>query len=114
MLIPLDDRATDLGAEVGVFGGSGFYDFLSEATDVEITTPYGPAAAPIAVGTLGGRRSHSLLAMAAITITSLTAFRSRRTSGHWRRSVSDRLWRRVLSDHCSPTYTPGRSSFLTK
>ena len=56
MLIPLDDRATDLGAEVGVFGGSGFYDFLSEATDVEIATPYGPAAAPIAVGTLGGRR----------------------------------------------------------
>jgi|TARA_R110002110_G_scaffold110829_1_gene276200 5'-methylthioadenosine phosphorylase len=56
MLIPLDDRATDLGAEVGVFGGSGFYDFLTDATDVEINTPYGPTAAPIAVGTLGGRR----------------------------------------------------------
>jgi 5'-methylthioadenosine phosphorylase len=56
MLIPLDGRATDLGAEVGVFGGSGFYDFLTDAIDVEITTPYGPTAAPIAVGTLGGRR----------------------------------------------------------
>ena len=56
MLIPLDERATDLGAEVGVFGGSGFYDFLTDATDVEINTPYGPTAAPIAVGTLGGRR----------------------------------------------------------
>ena len=56
MLIPLDDRATDLGAEVGVFGGSGFYDLLADATDVEIFTPYGPTAAPIAVGNLGGRR----------------------------------------------------------
>ena len=56
MLIPLDDRASDLGAEIGVFGGSGFYDFLSDATDVDVATPYGPSAAPVAVGTLGGRR----------------------------------------------------------
>ena len=56
MLISLDDRASELGAEVGVFGGSGFYEFLADATDVEITTPYGPPAAPIAIGTLGGRR----------------------------------------------------------
>jgi 5'-methylthioadenosine phosphorylase len=56
MLIPLDARATELGAEIGIFGGSGFYEFLDDATDVEIATPYGPPAAPIAVGTLGGRR----------------------------------------------------------
>ena len=56
MLISLDDRSSELGAEVGVFGGSGFYEFLDGATDVEITTPYGPPAAPIAIGTLGGRR----------------------------------------------------------
>ena len=56
MLISLDDRASELGVEVGVFGGSGFYEFLDDATDVEITTPYGPPAAPIAIGTLGGRR----------------------------------------------------------
>lgn len=56
MLISLDDRASELGAEIGVFGGSGFYEFLEDATDVEITTPYGAPAAPIAVGTLGGRR----------------------------------------------------------
>jgi 5'-methylthioadenosine phosphorylase len=56
MLISLDDRASELGAEIGVFGGSGFYEFLDDATNVEITTPYGPPAAPIAVGTLGGRR----------------------------------------------------------
>jgi 5'-methylthioadenosine phosphorylase len=56
MLIPLDDRASDLGAEIGVFGGSGFYELLDDATDIEIATPYGPAAAPIAVGALAGRR----------------------------------------------------------
>lgn len=56
MLIPLADEASELGAEIGVFGGSGFYDFLDDATDVELTTPYGPPAAPIAVGTLAGRR----------------------------------------------------------
>jgi len=56
VLIPLDDRASDLGAEIGIFGGSGFYELLDDATDIEIETPYGPAAAPIAVGTLAGRR----------------------------------------------------------
>jgi 5'-methylthioadenosine phosphorylase len=56
MLIPLDDTATELGAEVGVFGGSGFYEFLDDVVDVRPHTPYGPPAAPIRVGTLAGRR----------------------------------------------------------
>ena len=55
MLIPVDDRAGELRAEVGVFGGSGFYDFLDDAVDVEVATPYGPPASPVRVGTLGGR-----------------------------------------------------------
>lgn len=56
MLIPLDDRAADLGAEVGVFGGSGFYEFLDDAVDIDIDTPYGPAASRVRVGTMAGRR----------------------------------------------------------
>lgn len=56
MLIPLDDRATDLGAEIGVFGGSGFYEFLDDAVDVDVETPYGDPAAPVRIGTLAGRR----------------------------------------------------------
>ncbi len=56
MLIPLADQATDLGAEVGVFGGSGFYEFLDDCTEIEIATPYGPPASPVSVGTLAGRR----------------------------------------------------------
>ncbi|MGH9002460.1 MAG: S-methyl-5'-thioadenosine phosphorylase [Acidimicrobiia bacterium] len=44
------------GAEIGVFGGSGFYSFLDDVTQVEIDTPYGPPSAPVAVGELAGRR----------------------------------------------------------
>jgi 5'-methylthioadenosine phosphorylase len=47
---------TDAAAEIGVFGGSGFYEFLSNATDVELDTPYGPPAAPVTIGTIAGRR----------------------------------------------------------
>ncbi len=44
------------GAEVGVFGGSGFYAFLDDVAEVEVATPYGPPSAPVAVGTIAGRR----------------------------------------------------------
>ena len=43
-------------AEIGVFGGSGFYSFLDDVTEVEVDTPYGPPAAPVALGEVGGRR----------------------------------------------------------
>ncbi len=42
-------------ADVGVFGGSGFYRFLDDVTEVHVDTPYGPTSAPIALGTLGDR-----------------------------------------------------------
>jgi 5'-methylthioadenosine phosphorylase len=41
---------------IGVFGGSGFYAFLDDVEHVELTTPYGPPSAPLAIGTVGGRR----------------------------------------------------------
>ena len=43
-------------AELGVFGGSGFYSFLDDVEVVEVDTPYGPPAAPVHVGDVGGRR----------------------------------------------------------
>jgi 5'-methylthioadenosine phosphorylase len=39
---------------IGVFGGSGFYEFLDDAREVEVDTPYGPPSAPYMVGTVGG------------------------------------------------------------
>jgi 5'-methylthioadenosine phosphorylase len=44
------------GAEIGVFGGSGFYAFLEDPEEVAVDTPYGKPAAPVTVGTVGGRR----------------------------------------------------------
>lgn len=42
-------------ADVGVFGGSGFYRFLDDVVEVEVDTPYGRPAAPVAIGTVGER-----------------------------------------------------------
>lgn len=43
-------------AEIGIFGGSGFYRFVSGLEEVVVQTPYGPPSAPVGVGELGGRR----------------------------------------------------------
>lgn len=43
-------------AEIGVFGGSGFYDFLEDVTYAHVHTPFGPPSARVAIGTLGERR----------------------------------------------------------
>lgn len=43
-------------AEIGVFGGSGFYEWLEGAERVSIDTPYGSPSAPLAVTDVGGRR----------------------------------------------------------
>jgi len=42
-------------ADVAVIGGSGFYSFLPDVTEHEVTTPYGDPSAPIAVGEVAGR-----------------------------------------------------------
>jgi 5'-methylthioadenosine phosphorylase len=43
-------------AEIGVFGGSGFYEWLDSAEEVEVETPFGPQSGSIAVAEVGGRR----------------------------------------------------------
>jgi 5'-methylthioadenosine phosphorylase len=43
-------------ADVGIFGGSGFYSFLERVEAVEVDTPYGKPSAPVAIGELGGKR----------------------------------------------------------
>lgn len=43
-------------ADIGVFGGSGFYEFLDDVETVEIPTPWGAPSAPLSVGTVGERR----------------------------------------------------------
>src|SRR3990170_753402 len=43
-------------ADVGVFGGSGFYSLLEGAEAVEVETPYGRPSAPVTIGQVAGKR----------------------------------------------------------
>ena len=41
---------------IGVFGGSGFYEFLDDVEELKIDTPYGQPSAPVRVGAIEGKR----------------------------------------------------------
>ena len=43
------------GAEIGIFGGSGFYSLVPGFTEVEVDTPFGPPSDTLAVGEIEGR-----------------------------------------------------------
>ena len=42
-------------AEIGVFGGSGFYSLLENAVEIAVETPYGEPSSPVMYGEIGGR-----------------------------------------------------------
>jgi 5'-methylthioadenosine phosphorylase len=42
-------------AEIGVIGGSGFYEFLESADEVHIETPFGAPSDPLVIGEVSGR-----------------------------------------------------------
>src|SRR4051812_6109011 len=42
--------------EIGVIGGSGFYSFLDDVTEVQVDTPYGAPSDSLFLGELAGRR----------------------------------------------------------
>lgn len=43
-------------AEIGVFGGSGFYSLLDDPIEFKVDTPYGAPSAPVTYGEIGGRK----------------------------------------------------------
>ena len=43
-------------AEIGVFGGSGFYSLLSNVDEVKVDTPYGPPSDSVFLAELSGRK----------------------------------------------------------
>ncbi len=43
-------------AEIGVFGGSGFYSLLENVTEAKIDTPYGPPSDSVFLAEVGGRK----------------------------------------------------------
>ena len=42
-------------AEIGVFGGSGFYSLLDDVREIKVDTPYGPPSDSFFLATVGGR-----------------------------------------------------------
>ncbi|TMF21275.1 MAG: MTAP family purine nucleoside phosphorylase [Chloroflexi bacterium] len=44
-------------AEIGVFGGSGFYEWLEDAEEVRVDTPYGAPSGALAIADVAGRRT---------------------------------------------------------
>lgn len=43
-------------AEIGVFGGSGFYSLLEDVREVKVDTPYGPPSDSVFLATVNGRK----------------------------------------------------------
>jgi 5'-methylthioadenosine phosphorylase len=43
-------------AEIGVIGGSGFYEFIDGADEVAVDTPFGPPSGLVTVGEVSGRK----------------------------------------------------------
>ncbi|MEZ5249408.1 MAG: hypothetical protein R2713_09425 [Ilumatobacteraceae bacterium] len=56
---PLPPAPAEPLADYAVVGGSGFYELLGDAEDLEIDTPFGPPAGPVSIGRLHGRRAAS-------------------------------------------------------
>lgn len=42
-------------AEIGVFGGSGFYELLDNPREFKVNTPFGAPSSPVMFGDIGGR-----------------------------------------------------------
>jgi len=43
-------------AEIGIFGGSGFYSLLEDVREVKVDTPYGPPSDAVMLATVAGRK----------------------------------------------------------
>jgi 5'-methylthioadenosine phosphorylase len=46
----------DYTADIGIFGGSGFYSFIAGMREAVVTTPYGMPSAKVALGEVEGKR----------------------------------------------------------
>lgn len=55
-VIAMATNATNATAEIGVIGGSGFYSFLEDVTEIQVDTPYGSPSDSLLLGEIAGRR----------------------------------------------------------
>jgi len=49
-------QSSELSADIGVFGGSGFYSFIEGMQEADVDTPYGKPSAKVMLGTYEGKR----------------------------------------------------------
>ena len=42
--------------DIGIIGGTGFYEFLTDPETVEVDTPFGTPSAPVSIGDVNGRQ----------------------------------------------------------
>ncbi|MCL6472802.1 MAG: S-methyl-5'-thioadenosine phosphorylase [Firmicutes bacterium] len=43
-------------ADIGIFGGSGFYSFIEHIEEISVDTPYGPPSSKVAIGEVSGKK----------------------------------------------------------
>lgn len=58
-------------AQIGIFGGSGFYKFLDNIKEVKIKTPYGKTSDALMIGKIGNKDVASCPVMEGITLLRL-------------------------------------------
>ncbi|KUK13681.1 MAG: Uncharacterized protein XD52_1044, partial [bacterium 42_11] len=46
----------EIKADIGVFGGSGFYELMEDYEEVKVETPYGAPSDKIAIGEIAGKK----------------------------------------------------------
>ena len=68
-------------ADVGVFGGSGFYSFLEDTETVDLDTPFGRPSAPPVIGRVGDVRVAFIPRHGPTTSSRPTGSPTARTSG---------------------------------
>lgn len=83
-------------AEIGVFGGSGFYSLLENVEEIKVDTPYGPPSDSITLASVAGRPSRFFLATAVPTPFPLTRSTTAPTCGLFVRWESGRSSVRAL------------------
>lgn len=103
----------DVYADIGVIGGSGFYSFLEDVTEVTVDTPYGSPSDSLFLGAIGGRQVAFLPGTAAATPSRRTGSTTARTSGPCAPSAYDRSSGPAPSADCARTTDPARSSSPT-
>lgn len=53
---PFEGESEMMKAEIGVFGGSGFYSLLEKVEEIKVDTPYGPPSDTIFLAEVSGRK----------------------------------------------------------